>query len=492
MEDDFIEREREKIEQELLKIESLSAEEKLEVIGIRDIFRKNKNEGTEAILKWLLKNDRFATMPAGDVYIYLKGIYTQGIAERIIKNKVKLILQEDYKERIFLEVLDKLKIETDDLLPSQENFEEKDKNLLCVANGILNIRTGEFSPHSPDKRFLAKISASYNPEADCPVIKRFFSDVFYQEDIPLIEEWIGFCLHRDYLFKKALILTGCKNTGKSTFINLLASFIGRENASNEDLYRLNGNRFSTINLYGKMLNIYDDLDFKDLADVGTFKMLVGQSLMRGERKFKDSFSFYNYAKLTFTCNRIPTLKSKDFQDDAYFDRWLVVAMDNFVEEANRDPELKNRLTSERELSGLLNLALSGLARLFKNNGFSNAKSWEENKKLMDRSGSPLASYVQDRLVQVEGNCISKEDLFQDYQKYAVENHFPVISKDKIGKNLLRFAPHIKDGEKLITLENGRKTTIRVWANVAFRGNEESIPKVETKEERVGLGENINF
>jgi len=61
--------------------------------------------------------------------------------------------------------------------------------------------------------------------------------------------------------------------------------------------------------------------------------------------------------------------------------------------------LYNKLTTETELSGILSWALGGLHRLLKIGKFSYNKSKEQIKLLMERSGNPLASFVQDILIK---------------------------------------------------------------------------------------------
>ena len=52
-----------------------------------------------------------------------------------------------------------------------------------------------------------------------------------------------------------------------------------------------------------------------------FKMLTGNDTVSGEHKFKDRFDFRSYAKLIFSCNKIPETKDKSI---AYFRRWIII------------------------------------------------------------------------------------------------------------------------------------------------------------------------
>lgn len=444
-------------------------ENTLEEIELRTSFLKDAKTGMFEIANYLVEKYRIKTISDNkndDIYIYDSGVYVLN-GRNIIKKEIAKILGSDRSSHYQNEIIGHIVGKT---LIDRKDFDVENKDLLCLNNGILNIKTKELLKHNPEYFFKTKIPVSFGPDTDCPKIKQFLSEVFYQDNIPVIQEWIGFCLLRDYLFKKAIIFVGSKNTGKSTFLNLLIRLIGSDNISGEDLCKLSMNRFSTINLYGKLVNIYDDLSFKDLVDVGIFKMAVGRSLLRGEQKFKDNFLFYSYAKMTFSCNRIPPLKEKDYFDDAYYDRWIVISMDNFIE--NKNTNLLKELTTEEELSGLLNYALEGLERLLANNGFSIEDNWEKTKKLMDMSGSPLACFVNDELIRSEDGIIAKDDMFNAYCEYAKKNKYSATTIKKIGGSLIRFASYISDGRD----KSGKQ---RVWRGVAFKNQEKSIPPVRS-------------
>jgi len=320
--------------------------------------------------------------------------------------------------------------------------------------------------HLPDKVFLNKLPIKFDNKADCPAIKKFFSDVLYDNDIAIIQEFFGFCLYRNYFIKKALLIVGEKNGGKTQMMNLLTTFLGKENISGENLQNLSSNRFSVISLFNKMANIYDDLDFVDVSKNGIFKMATGNSMLTGERKFCDSFQFINYAKIIYTANKIPN--PKDLDDDAYYSRWIILRFDETFDEDNlkSDPFILDKLTTPTELSGLLNYALEGLNRLLEKQKFSFDKSPDEVKKIMERSGNSLAGFVFDELKQADDETITKDELYLAYSKYTAKRNLNRLSKRKVGNDLPKLANYIIDG--WLKQSDNTKNNVRVWRNVAFK------------------------
>jgi len=445
--------ESEKIEQQV-KIENGIS---IDPEKLKEVFASNQKQGIHTISKYLISKFWFkavADSRSEDLYIYNKGIYTR-TGPITIKSETERILGELSSTHSLNEIIEKVKRIT--IIP-REDFKNESNNLICVNNGILDIETMELKPHDPNLIFTSKIPVDFTPDAKCPKIKKFLKDILYKEDISVVEEWIGFCLLRVYLFKKAIIFFGPGDTGKSTLLNLLVKFIGRDNVSDIGLYKLSSNTFASAKLYQKLVNVYDDLDFKDIIDIGRFKTACGKAPLDAEKKFGEPFWFFNFAKLTFTTNKIPQVKNKDADDSAYFSRWLVIRCDNVFDKNEIDPYYLEKITSPEELSGLLNCALKWLERLLKNKRFSYNKNWEEVKTIMERSGSPLASFVQDELSEKQGGWISKQGLYEAYLKYTKDNSLPAMTKEKLGRQITRYAPYIIDSKQ------GNKTG---WRNVAF-------------------------
>jgi len=120
--------------------------------------------------------------------------------------------------------------------------------LINVKNGILNIKTGELSDHTSELFFTVQLPVKYDPNASCPKIEKFFSEIVAPEDVPLLEEIVGWTLWRPYDIHKAVMLYGRGRNGKGAFLRLLEEFLGIENVSHVSLPQLVGDRFAGIDL----------------------------------------------------------------------------------------------------------------------------------------------------------------------------------------------------------------------------------------------------
>ena len=156
---------------------------------------------------------------------------------------------------------------------------------------------------------------------------------------------------------------------------------------------------------------------------------------------------------------------KDTNDDAYFSRWIIVP---FLAEITKvDKFLTDKMTTKEEMSGLLNLALLGLSKIFKSQDFSYGKTPEEIKKEMLLSGSMIANFVIDCLVEETDAWVSKDEIYEECARYAKSKNLPIVSKQILGRKLPNHSGYIIDGTKAID-----KKQIQGWRNVKIKGKEE--------------------
>jgi P4 family phage/plasmid primase-like protien len=382
------------------------------------------------------------------VYVWDGKKYTSG-GKEVIKTKLEELTSIHCKSTDATEVYEKIKRKTS---VGKEEFEVSDR-YINFLNGVYDIQSKKLLPHSPNLFFKHLIPLTYDSSKDCPEFKKFMEEALYPEDIPVMQEWYGFCLIRNYFLKKGAICVGQKDTGKTLNQKVLIRFIGEENKCGLSLQKISSNsNFAKYSLRDKHLNAFDDLSSEDLSDGGGFKLATGGGYISAEEKFGDTCEFKSFAKQFFCCNKIPPVK--DNNDPAYFDRWIIFKFDNVPDKL--DPYLYDKLITSDELSGILNWALEGLFRLIENGKFSYTKSPEQIKNIMERSGNPLAPFVQDVLQKSESGEISKEDLYEVYCEYMKDKDLPKLSKEQLGRRLPSVAHFV---------QSKRDSKERFWANI---------------------------
>jgi putative DNA primase/helicase len=378
----------------------------------------------------IMSETAFATLNGSDeLLVYEDGVYREG-GEFVVKALVQKIAAPFVLGiNLVNEVIGNVKRST---YVSPDRFYEPSPYLV-VRNGLLNTETGELTPHTPEFYSLSKLPVEFDLSKDCPTFSRFLGEVLYPEDVPVVQEWMGYCLYRGYPAQVAMLFVGEGNNGKSTLISTIQALLGKDNISAVSLQELEINRFAKADLFGKLANLYADLPDSALKGVGTFKMLTGGDPIRGEKKFRDSFTFVNHAKLTFSCNVVPEV----YEDTiAFFRRWIIIQFPHTFEGEKADKSLLTKLTTPEELSGILNWALQGLARL-RNNGwtFANSRSTEEVRLDYIRRSSPIKAFVLDALTLNPIGVVSKQRLFAAFVQYCAMRKLPTVTSTTFFQNL---------------------------------------------------------
>ncbi len=292
---------------------------------------------------------------------------------------------------------------------------EVNNNLIYVNNGILDTQKMELIPSTPDLFVPIRIPITFNSNAKCPAIDAFFRDITTdrktglcdENDILTLEEMFGYLLEPTYFIRKGIILLGNGHNGKTTTFNVMSEFCGMDNISRLDLYAFS-DRFSVPELHNKLANIGDDFGKDKLQGQarGLIKQLTGNVKQLMARKMRtDPFYFFNRAKMYFGCNDLPSIK---ISDQAFIERWVILKL---VNEYPDNKTFQQTLTTESELSGLLNRALEGLRRLRQQKQFSKSENqgYAEVRKLFEKAHIPDSRVVRsDQLSVMPLNMVKRK------------------------------------------------------------------------------------
>lgn len=400
---------------------------------IVSISNKDNNQTSELVSNFVLKHNYIYTTKddkASEIWFYNEGVYIpNGKCE--IKELTRKLVGSFLTTHLLNQII--LKIETDTYIESEEFFKQNTENKaeIPVRNGILNVIEKKLYPFTHEKIFFNKLPVIFNPDAKCDKIEEFLNTVLAsEEDKTVFYEIAGFSLYKEYFLEKAIMFIGAGRNGKSKVISLLENLLGKENCEGLCLSSLTPENFSVSDLFGKLLNSAGDLSQVALKETGFFKSLTGRDKISAKRKFLNNIIFYNYAKMVFSCNKLP----KVYDDsDGFWDRWLLIdfpwkfepqSVYNKLSDEEKsktkiqDPYIIEKIVSEKQLSGLLNQALEGLGRIYKNKEFSSTKTTKEIKEKWIRQSDSFTAFCMDFLEEDYDNYIIKKDLRKMYNKYC--------------------------------------------------------------------------
>lgn len=370
-----------------------------------------------------LKNNAHIKRVGQELCVYDDGIYVRGY-RRIEHEMIKHIPNLTRSKRT--EVITWLEASLLDSVPLS------DARYICFKNGVLDVKTGELSEHSPDYVLLNKIPHDYDPEAYSEVCDRTLDKISCHdpEVRALLEEVAGYTMYRRNELRKAFILIGDKANGKSTFFDMVNTMLGSANTTALDLKELS-DRFKTAEAAGKLAIIGDDIGDEFIPNPSIFKKLVSGDRINVERKGKDPFDFDNYSKLLFSANNIPRIKDKS---GAVIDRLIIVPFRATFspDDPDYDPDIKYKLRSEESIKYLIRIGINALSNVLERKRFTVSESMQKELKEYEENNNPILLFF------AEDPKITDEPTGKVYRKYSEfcrSNGFQPISNIEFSKQV---------------------------------------------------------
>lgn len=375
----------------------------------------------------------------GQLHIYRDGIYVSGnkyIDNLMIKKMPSIKAQNRVEVLKYLEGLMPDDIDAD-------MFE----HLIAFNNGVLDIRTGELLPFSPEYIITNKIPWNYNPSAYDELMDKTLNKISCndKEIRMLLEECSGYCLLRKNDLETSFILTGSGANGKSTFLETLSAMLGKNNISHLDIAELD-DRFSTVMMSGKLANIGDDIsdEFIGGKTIATFKKIVSSNAIKGEHKGQDGFFFKPYTKLLFSANTIPRMKANGFQ--AIKRRIKIIPFNaTFTKnDADFDSGIKWKLRTQNAIEYFIVISLEGLKRAIEQDGFTESSKVVAEVDKFEVENNPVLSWLEeikekeeltDVLEYIERTPVN--EMYLNYSIYCNHRGFKETSNSEFSKQLQR-------------------------------------------------------
>jgi len=449
------------------KEENKKEEVKMKVYAL--LLQKKRSEATELIVGDFMK-DNYIDVTRDDknpeFYIYKEGIrIPQG--KTYIEEHCRKILGDSHSTQLFNDVC--TKISADNKVDFEKYMSTNYPYEIPLKNGILDLKTNQLKPFTPEKIFFTKLPIRYDPNAKCIKILQFLKEILQsEEDVKLIIELFGFCLVKEYFLEIAFMFVGSGRNGKGKLLELFKRFLGVENTCSVRLQEMNTQSSSICELNNKLVNLAGDLSNQSLKETGLFKEITGRDTIQAKRKYLNDLKFVNFSKQLFACNELPRVYDNS---PGFWSRWVLINfIYEFVDEKHyknlteeekkfkkiKNPNIINEIVSEEELSGLLNLALGGLNKIKKNKSMSYSNNAEEVKREWVRKSDSFTAFCMDHVTESNDLRIPKKLFRKIYNQYR--------KRFKL-KNVSDLSIKITLEEKYGVLEGQEHSGDRYWEGI---------------------------
>lgn len=315
---------------------------------------------------------------------------------------------------------------------------DKDPFLLTVANGTLNLETGELRPHRREDLITSMSSIPYDKNAYCPRWEQFLLEIF-DGDMELalyIQRAIGYTLTGSTREQCLFLMHGTGENGKSKFVKTINALLGdfaRTAAFKTFLAKENDNSVPNdlACLRGARLVSAIEADEGVRFNEALLKTVTGEDAIAARFLYGEWFRFQPTFKLWLAANHKPVIKGTDH---AIWRRIKFIPFKvNFKDDPRKDPKLEEKLFAE--LPGVLAWAVEG-TRMWLKSGLGGAAAVDaatnEYRGESDLVGRFLDS---DTLVRGAGFEIKATELYSIYSRWCEEGGERPISGTKFGRTM---------------------------------------------------------
>ena len=341
--------------------------------------------------------------------------------------------------------------------------------LVNCKNGVLDLESMKLLPHSYTYGFKYCIDAEYDPDAEGENFKSFIDSIVEddKELKKLLQEVTGYALSMYNNAKKAFILYGPPQTGKSVYLNLLSEIVGRQNISNVNIQQLNRQEY-VAQLANSLLNISPDLPSEPLKDIGMFKSLVSNNdTIMARMLYANAQAITGGTKMLFASNHLLELAITDTNDiGAFFERIIYLPFKHAVKPGNEDKNLFEKLKKERNF--IFTWAMKGLQRYIKNGEqFSECESSSEihNKH---RSKFCPAAYFAEKYLSFKDK--TAHTLTEDVNNLYLEYCLDYIGKKGKKDDIRKYLKEVKKIDKTRDRINGHKYARACYIGVKIKNS----------------------
>lgn len=313
----------------------------------------------------------------------------------------------------------------DDRMCIDETCFDADPFLLGLANGVVDLRTGQFRPPQPADRITMKAKVSYDPDATCPQFQRFVDEIF-QGRIELrkyLMRALGYTLTGVTKEQVLFMPMGQASNGKGVLLNLMKELLGDYATTVSPMLLMGANSGNPnapspalMAIRGARMLICTELQEGKKLDEAFIKQLTGGDRLVGREGYGQQTEFAVSCKLWVSSNHEPEIA---YGAEAMWRRIRVVPFDAQFLGAASDPDLSVKLIAEAP--GILNLLVRS-SRCYLKDGLAQSNLVEKATAELRGRLDSVQQWLGDHCYEKKDARLGADDAYQSYRRACKSFH----------------------------------------------------------------------
>lgn len=202
----------------------------------------------------------------------------------------------------------------------------RDPWLFNVANGTVDLRTGDLRGHDPADMITRMSPVRYVPEAQAPLWERVVREIMGEESsgapggargplVGFLQRWWGYCLTAHTREKKFVVHHGVGDNGKSLVIGVQAEIMGDYAGTGAPgllvASRVAGHPTEIADLFGRRMVVAHETGENVVLREDFVKQATGGDRLKARHMREDFFEWAPTHKLQLLTNHKPQIKGTD-------------------------------------------------------------------------------------------------------------------------------------------------------------------------------------
>ena len=293
-----------------------------------------------------------------------------------------------------------------------------------VRNGVVDVLTNTLRPHRREDWLAGVLPVDFDRNARATELEKAMEDWFGEpggqsvvldDRADALIDFFGYIALPHAKFKRALVLFGESDTGKSQPLKIARRLVGEKFCCALGVDQMDDPQMCAM-IKHKRLNVLTELTSDAMIKDGGFKTMVStEEAIPINPKYEPPHDYTPIAKHIIATNVLPTINDRSA---ATFNRLLIIPFTRVFEESEQDKGFFDRATTPEQLSGLLNLAIQGAARLIRRGGvFKPPKAGTAINQQMRRDANPMFDFVAAEMVREKDEGIVAGTLAKAFNEW---------------------------------------------------------------------------
>ena len=354
----------------------------------------------------------------------------RGPAVEVVESVAKKLGSQFFRASVLKDIAAMVREEEPDALDAIED-------LLLVANGVVNLRTGALGAPDPDFLMSTRVKVHYDPDARAPRWERFLMEIMEEDPVMVsfLQRFLGYGVTGSTRENAMGIFYGHGANGKTVLMEALQDVVGEITKAvpfsvfEGDSGRGGGASPELARLRGARLTLTSEGEQGAPIREALIKSMTGSDTITARHLYQEDMEFKPRHLIMMATNHLPTFRGVD---EGLWRRVKLVPFSRYFKPEERDHYLSEKL--REEAPGILTWLVEG-AKLWYRDGLQEPDKVLAATNALRNNTDLLAGFYPGVLVASDGDKVKLAKAYEAWEDWASEEAEAAYTARWLGREL---------------------------------------------------------